>query len=206
MNGKIEEDLNALCEEAKKLGAVYAKAIKSSGVIVDLRVNLKCRVPICAFYGNSFMCPPNVMSASEFQEILSRYSYAVIVQAEKSFPDDIIQTTQKEVNFTEVFKDKNYLKSLLSAAKEFDEIINKIESKCFGLGYRFAAGFGAGACGLCDECAIKHPGEPCRHPFQARPSMEAVGIDVFKTAENAGLKSGPPSMDKVTIYGMVLVD
>jgi predicted metal-binding protein len=203
MEHKIEDDLITLCEEAKKLGAIDAKAIKSSDIIVDPRVNLKCRVPICGFYGNSFMCPPHVMSASEFQEIVSRYSYAVIIQDVKSFTDDI---TQKSDDFAQVFKDKDYQKSLLLAAKEFSEVINKIESMCFGFGYRFAAGFCAGPCGLCDECAVKNPKEACRHPFKARPSMEAVGIDVFNTVERAGFKADPPTMDKVTIYGMVLVN
>ncbi|MBA3037147.1 MAG: DUF2284 domain-containing protein [Desulfobacterium sp.] len=203
MDQKTEENLSTLCEEAKKLGAIDAKAIKASDIIVDPRVNLKCRVPICGFYGNSFMCPPHVMSASEFQEIVSKYSYAVIIQDVKSFKDDV---TQNKDDFAEVFKDKSYQKSLLSAAKEFGEIINKIESKCFGLGYRFAAGFGAGTCGLCEECAVKIPGETCRHPFKARPSMEAVGIDVFSTAERAGFKADTPTMDKVTIYGIVLVN
>ena len=206
MTSKIESDLSVLCEEAKKLGAIDAKAIKSSDIIVDLRVTVKCRVPLCAYYGNSLMCPPHVMSASEFQEILTKYAYAVLVQVEVSVPEEVIQAAKKADNLAELFGDKNYVKSMLSRAKELGEVVNKIEAISFNLGYRFAAGFSGGTCTLCDECVTKNPGEPCRHPFEARPAMEAVGIDVVKTAERAGFKLVAPTMDKLVVYGMVLVD
>jgi predicted metal-binding protein len=41
----------------------------------------------------------------------------------------------------------------------------------------------SGRCRLCTECNINGS---CVHPEQARPSMEACGIDVFSTARNAG--------------------
>jgi len=37
--------------------------------------------------------------------------------------------------------------------------------------------------GLCEECSLD---KGCKHPREARPSMEACGIDVFKTARTAG--------------------
>ena len=206
MTSKIESDLSTLCEEAKKLGAIDAKAVKSSDIIVDPRVNVKCRVPLCAYYGNSLMCPPYVMSASEFQAILTKYAYAVLVQVEVSIPEEIIQAVKKADNLAELFGDKNYVKSMLSKAKELGKIVNKIEAMSFNLGYRLAAGFSGGTCTLCDECVTKNPGEPCRHPFEARPSMEAVGIDVVKTAERAGFKPFATTMDKLVVYGTVLVD
>ncbi len=206
MTQKLESDLSILCEEAKKLGAMNAKAIKASDITVDPRVTLKCRVPLCAYYGNSLMCPPFVMSASEFQEVLTRYEYAILIQIEMSLPEELIQATKKADNLAELFKDKTYVKSFLSLRNEFAQMISKIEAIAFNQGYRFAAGFSGGSCGLCDECVTKHPGEPCRHPFQARPAMEAVGIDVLKTVEKAGFKPVAPTMDKLVGYGMVLVD
>ena len=206
MTGKIESDLSILCEEAKNLGAMNAKAIKSSDIIVDPRANLKCQVPICPYYGNNLMCPPYIMKASEFQEILSKYAYAVLVQVEMSFPEELIQAAQKADNLAGLLKDKDYLQPLLPSMNKYDELINKIEAAAFNLGYRFAAGFSGGTCKLCDECVAKQPGESCRHPFKARPSMEAVGIDVLRTAENAGLTSAAPAMNKIVVYGLVLVD
>ena len=212
---KIESDLNFLCQEAKKLGAAGAVVLKASDIVVDIRANLKCQVPICPlpicpYYGNNLMCPPYVMKASEFQEILSKYLYAVLVQVEMSFPEELIQAAQEAENLAVLLKDKNhlqnYLQPLLPGLNKFDELINKIEAAAFNLGYRFAAGFSGGTCKLCDECVTKQQGEPCRHPFKARPSMEAVGIDVIKTAEKAGVIANAPATNKIVVYGLVLVD
>ena len=73
MQSKIESDLNLLCEEAKILGADDAIVSPASAIVVDPRANLKCQVPICPNYGNNLMCPPYVMKASDFHEILLRY-------------------------------------------------------------------------------------------------------------------------------------
>ena len=206
MTQKVESDLSILCEEAKNLGAMNAKAIKSSDIIVDPRANLKCQVPICPYYGNNLMCPPYVMKASEFQEILSKYEYAVLVQVEMSFPEELIQAAQKAENLAVLLRDINYLQPLIPSLNKFDELINKIEAAAFNLGYRFAAGFSGGTCKLCDECVAKQPGESCRHPFKARPSMEAMGIDVVKTAEKAGVTANATAMNTIVVYGLVLVD
>ena len=62
-------------------------------------------------------------------------------------------------------------------------IICNLEREAFILGYYKAFGMSAGPCSLCDKCNVQ---KTCRHTEQARPSMEACGIDVFKTARTAG--------------------
>lgn len=207
---KIDSDLTFLCQEARKLGAADVVVLKASDIVVDPRANLKCQVPLCPYYGNNLMCPPYVMKASEFQEILSRYVYAVLVQVEMSLPEELIQAAQNAENLAVLVEDKNHLQSylqpLIPSLNKFDELIGKIEAAAFNLGYRFAAGFSGGTCHLCDDCVAKRPGESCRHPFEARPSMEAVGIDVLKTAEKAGLTPAAPAMDRTVAHGLVLVD
>jgi len=207
---KIESDVNFLCQEAEKLGAADAVAVRAADIVVDPRANLKCQVPICPYYGNSLMCPPYVMKATEFREILSRYAYAVLVQVEVSFPDELVQAAREAGNLAGLVEDRNnlqnYLQPLLPGMNEYHELIGKIEAAAFNLGYRFAAGFAGGPCVLCAECVTKQPGEPCRHPFKARPAMEAMGIDVFKTAEKAGMTIRAPAANRMVVYGLVLVD
>lgn len=206
---KIESGLNFLCEEAKKFGAAGAVASNASDIIVDLRANLKCQVPICPYYGHNLMCPPYVMKASEFQEILSKYTYAVIIQVEISIPEEVIQAAYQEDNIGDFFKNRlSSFGPVWSKLIEFDELIGKVEAAAFNLGYRFAAGFSGGSCKLCDECVAKQPGESsCRHPFKARPSMEAMGIDVHKTVEKAGFTTANAlAAKKIVAYGLVLVD
>ena len=62
-------------------------------------------------------------------------------------------------------------------------IVSKLEREAFLSGYYKAFGMGSGPCDLCERCNLK---KGCIHTEQARPSMEACGIDVFLTARTAG--------------------
>ncbi len=62
-------------------------------------------------------------------------------------------------------------------------LIFTLEREAFLSVYYKAFGMSAGPCVLCDECNVQ---TLCRHPEQARPSMEACGIDVYQTAQDAG--------------------
>lgn len=59
---------------------------------------------------------------------------------------------------------------------------------------------------LCPECVGISSGEACRRPYQARPSMEGVGIDVLKTSINAGLPFEMPPKKQIVWSGLVLID
>jgi predicted metal-binding protein len=70
--------------------------------------------------------------------------------------------------------------------------IAKLEKQIFFDGYFKAWAMGCGPCSLCREGCDE---EECRHPRDARPAMEACGIDVFSTARKAGFP-----IDVVTRY------
>jgi len=63
------------------------------------------------------------------------------------------------------------------------EIISVLEREAFLAGYYKAFGMSAGPCSLCERCNVQ---KTCVHTEQARPSMEACGIDVYQTARTAG--------------------
>ena len=206
---QLESDLKALCKLAKQLGATNAVSLNAKSVVVDERARLKCSVPICDDYGLNLMCPPNVMSIQAFREILAKYNHAVLLQIEVRLPPEMMQEIQKAEDAAALYKSVRFLDSY---RKTFDRvklkihrIVRKVEAQAFALGYRFSTGFTAGSCKLCKECVAIGSREPCRQPFRARPSMEAVGIDVFKTAENAGLPFEIPAKDKTVWNGLVLV-
>jgi predicted metal-binding protein len=83
-------------------------------------------------------------------------------------------------------------------------------------GHYLAFGFGAGSCRhtFCgqEETCRAMQGDRCRFALRARPSMEAVGIDVYKMVASAGwdiypIGSGakPPDIPKGTLAGIVIV-
>lgn len=85
------------------------------------------------------------------------------------------------------------------------EIARKLEREAFLAGYHKAFALGAGPCMLCRECDFEGG---CRHPEEARPAMEACGIDVFSTARANGMliDTLETTRDKAHYYGLVLLE
>lgn len=206
----LEYDLKVLCNLAKKLGATNATSLDAESVIVDERVRLKCTIPPCDDYGLNLMCPPYVMSVQEFRKILSRFKSAILIQIEAPITDELKKAIGQELDLPALYKNSrfviDYKKAFDPIRSKLHQIVNRVEAKASMLGYRFATGFKAGPCKLCPECTTIDSQKICRHPYRSRPAMEAVGIDVFKTAESAGLPFEIPPKNRAVWNGLVLVD
>jgi predicted metal-binding protein len=198
-------DIDRLCELAKSKGASDAVGMEVAKVVMDPRVRLKCMVPLCANYGRNLMCPPNVMGYDEFCRILERYTTAILVQ----YPipvDQRFMEGYKNQRLEEYYESGEYFSRLLKSEIGLIDLLGEVEKQALNMGHRFATAFTGGPCRLCDECIGQRSGERCRHPFRSRPSMEAMGIDVFMTAKNAGLDFEIPPRDRPVWNGLVLID
>lgn len=197
-----DEKLDRLRTTALNLGADQARIIDAKKVAIDKRVRLKCSVPVCASYNSHPMCPPNLMSVDEFAEILSLYDKALILQVEADY-----DSADKSENSL----DKRICDELERSTntREWESklhiLVNRLETVAFKEGYYLAAGLIGGNCSLCSDCVTIHSNMPCRRPFEARPSMEAMGIDVLKTCENSGLPLSLSSTERVRWTGLVLL-
>jgi predicted metal-binding protein len=80
-----------------------------------------------------------------------------------------------------------------------------MERDLFLAGHYKALGLGAGPCMLCETCAFD---EGCRHTDQARPAMEACGVDVYATVRRQGFTVNVVTCgdDEQHYFGLVLVD
>ena len=65
------------------------------------------------------------------------------------------------------------------------KIVADLEREIFLDGYYKAFGLCGGPCRLCKPCETD---KNCKHPYEARPAMEACGIDVYGTARNCGFE------------------
>jgi len=85
------------------------------------------------------------------------------------------------------------------------EVIVELERQAFLAGYYKAFSFASGPCRLCEQCPTEGT---CRHPRQARPAMEASGIDVFRTAREAGfpIRVVKNRSEKPDFYGLLLLE
>ena len=201
----IDEHLADLCSKAISYGASKAVAIPVSYVVIDPRVSLKCQIPRCIHYGRNLMCPPNCVRPEEFARSLERYQFALLVQAKIITDVASVERRLGAPSLVEVIKDEDYLRQLRASTRSFEVILTKLERDALMMGHRFSLALSGGTCSLCDECAGITPGEPCRHPFEARPSMEAVGIDVVATAAMSGAPIEFPAKDPVWT-GLLLVE
>ncbi len=202
MKAAEKHRLDELVEVALGAGATAAKVIPSQMVVVDERVRLKCEVPRCSGYGQYLTCPPHIMSVDAFSRVLSRYDWCLMVQVEAENIDSTDKSRGRIGH--DILKDNT--KSHQPFKRRLHEVVETVEAEAFKKGMRFATGLVGGSCTLCDQCVEDRYSDPCRHPFRARPAMEGVGIDVFKTAENAGLPIHLSSSKNVLWTGLVLLD
>jgi len=191
-----------LVEIALAEGAKTARIISASTIVVDERVRLKCEVPKCAHYSQYLTCPPHVMDVETFSKILSLYAWGLLVQVEA----ESIDSTDKTGSIISEFVLKENARPHRPYQLKLLNIVETVEKAAFKKGLRFAAGFTGGECVLCERCVDNKSADPCRHPFRARPAMEAVGIDVIKTAQNAGLSVHLSSSENVLWTGLVLLE
>jgi predicted metal-binding protein len=210
--------IQQMVARARALGAGSAAPLPARAVVVDERVNLKCRVPLCAHYGVNLMCPPNTPTAAETRTALARYSDTLVVQLDIPLTQAAVDEALDGMGYAEAqapgaaaspasggTQTATYEARLRDSQNEFAGLMTALEAEAFKMGYRFAAAFAGGDCVLCDVCAGVN-GQPCKHPFAARPSMEAVGIDVVATAEAAGLVVELPAVDHPRWTGLLLID
>ncbi|HOK05830.1 MAG TPA: DUF2284 domain-containing protein [Syntrophales bacterium] len=176
----------AVAEVLLAAGASAALPMAAADVVCDERVRLKCQIPICDSFRRNLTCPPFVMTVPEFRRALRRYREGVLIQVR----------APAGASREEVFVPANRL----------HDLVNLGEREAFHRGYRFAAGLIGGCCRLCETCVAAEGSVACRHPFRARPSMEAVGIDVAATVERVGLRVPFPMGDTVVWTGLILLE
>jgi predicted metal-binding protein len=199
---RLPEDLKKYRQKALDLGATQAKIIPVREIPVDDRVPLKCQIPRCFGYGAGAHCPPHTLKPGELRDILQHYEWAILFI--KEVPPEVI------------VRDKATIKERVAAYQDMFKIVAELESQAFYDGHYLAFGFAAGSCrhtfcGQQDNCQALE-GKRCRFSLLARPSMEAVGIDVYKMVTQAGwdiypIGSGakPGEIPKGTLAGIVIL-
>jgi predicted metal-binding protein len=158
--------------------------IDPKDIVVAAWVRMKCRFG-CDEYGRNACCPPNVPPLDECERFFQDYKRGVIFRFEK--------TVDKP-------EDRHAWTRVVNAA------LSKMEREVFLSGRVKAFLLFMDSCTLCAKCAPSRA--ECKKPMQARPSPEAMGIDVFSTV----LKSGYPIevlsdySQQMNRYAILLVD
>jgi predicted metal-binding protein len=204
------EKFDFLRKLALELGAADAKVIPADKIVVENRVVLKCKVG-CTNYGKTLTCPPYTPTAEEFRKIVGEYSYALFMkfksqatadselakvlskaETDPAIPQDVKEKVQK---FWAAWKDDK--RKMLSAVVD-------LEKAAMRKGYTLAVGFISGSCQLCEKCNVETG--ICVNPTMARYSEDAVGVNVKKTAKNAGISVTFPFEKNPESFALLLID
>jgi len=159
LKGNKREDLEALFH---KHGCTDFKWIEPGRIVISQWVRMKCMFG-CERYGQRASCPPNMPSVPECEKFFQEYDDAVVFHFAK-------KVTKVEDRY--------------AWERKANVGLSKLEREAFLSGYEKAFLLFMGICRMCDECPA--PKEKCREPEFARPTPEAMAVDVFATAREVG--------------------
>jgi len=142
-------------------------------------------VESCPGYGKKAVCPPNVPAIEECERFFSEYNAAILIRFEMN--------AHHRDDDPEVFKD-------------IDQRLLKLEERLFYEGHQKAIVFPATICYRCDDCPGRR--DLCRHKESARPTPEALGVDLFETVKKVGypLKIVKDMEETMNRYALLMVD
>jgi len=167
-----------------KHGVTDFKWIDPKTIVVSRWVRMKCMFG-CSEYGRTATCPPNVPSVEECREFFRDYKRAVIIHYEKTVakPEDRHAWTRK-TNLGLV----------------------ELEREVFLSGCEKAFLLFMDSCTICAQCSGKR--ETCIEPRKARPTPEAMAVDVFATVRKAGypIKVLARTDEPMNRYAFLLLD
>lgn len=178
---KLQQHLSAYQNLALEIGAKEAHIITTSQIVFDPRVTVRCRVPLCRRFGSNINCPPYAPPWWFMRQVVATYRFALIFWVQ-------VPSERILAELSETSEDR----------KKIYQIVSTIESSAFYDGYYMAMGFAAGSCksALCPSVPCQAlEGKGCRYHARARPSMEAIGIDVFATVTALGWAVYPIGCD-----------
>ncbi len=132
----------------------------------------------CHNFGSSHCCPPHSPPPDQTRKVMDGYRKAILLH-------------------------RRLMKG--EEAKDFNEALVRIEREIFLDGHYKAWSMGSGPCRRCKECNLSGG---CRHGREARPSMEACGIDVFQTVRGNGfpIEVVRTREDERNVFGLLLVE
>lgn len=210
MSDNSAKQFEFLAKLALEKGAADAKIIPASNIVVEDRVVLKCKVG-CKHYGKTLACPPYTPTPNEFRKIVSEYKHALFMKFTTNATADTevykhLMTYDKDPALDVGIKEKaaKFWQDWKDSKREMLQSVVDLEKAAMNKGYALAISFVSGHCQLCDKCDTES--KSCRHPDLARWSEDAVGVNVKKTAANAGISFNFPFNSNPESFALLLID
>jgi predicted metal-binding protein len=204
------EKFQFLVKLALETGAADAKIFTADKVVIEDRVVLKCKVG-CNHYGETLACPPYTPTAEQFRKIVSEYSYAMFMKYTTTATADkevypYLMTYQTDPKVPQEIKDKAaaFWQGWKDSKYKMLQSVVGLEKAAMRQGYTLAMSFISGHCQLCEKCNTET--KICRHPELMRISEDAIGVNVKKTAANAGIHYQFPFSSSADSFALLLIE
>ena len=158
--------------------------LDTADIVVSEWVRMKCMYG-CGDYGRNASCPPNTPPVDECRDFFRGYSDCVVFRFAKQFDEP---------------KDRH------SWSTEVARRLLELEREVFLAGYHKAFLLFMDNCHLCAECADSRAA--CRNKPMARPTPEAMGVDVFATVRKLGYPIDVVQgyQDEMNRYAFLLIE
>ncbi len=155
-------DRQALEELFKARGYRDFRWIDPKTIVVGQWVRMKCLFG-CGDYGKCATCPPEVPSVEDCERFFRDYTTVAVFHFEKAVvkPEDRHAWT-KSIN---------------------DKLLD-LEREVFLAGHRKAFLLPMDSCALCEPCTGRRA--TCKEPKKARPTPDALAMDVYATVRSIG--------------------
>lgn len=167
--------------EAKKRTFTQVVQIDVEALRFDKSLLKLCEQNACGRYDTSWTCPPGCGDMETLKAQILMHPKGVVLQKKYDLEDSFD------------------FEGMQRGGRDFNENFKAMMAFCKQNAPRFWA-LKAGACGLCEQCT--YPDAPCRFPDDARPSIEACGINVTALCKAAGIPYiyGPNTVAYVALF------
>ena len=172
-----------LIDIALNAGAAKAELISVDQIVTSAEFREACRKNYCGMWDKCWMCPPDVGEIKPLMGEIRAYRQGLWYQTIGALEDSFDVEGMGEAKHRHV-----------QLAQRLEAALAPMLGRHLHLG--------CGGCGVCRRCA-KADNEPCRFPEKAMASLEAYGVDVYRTTQSTQLKY-INGQDTVTYFGLLL--
>lgn len=170
------------------LSFLKEKNAMAEGVIIDpgelvFEENVKMNCFYCGKYNNNWKCPPNLPEL-DYRRMMAEFDAGMLVAL--TYPID----DPEEYNTVRTESSVTLHKLLLT-----------LEKWMWNHDSPTAISFTAGSCKLCKGGCGK---ERCNNPYMSRSPLEAIGVNVVKSAHKYGMDVSFPTNKKMTRIGLLV--
>lgn len=156
-----EKYIAKLLSEPESVGFTELKFIHTPQIAPAKWVRLRCQY-LCSQTRQSDLCPPFSPTVDDTEKMMMEYRFGLLIRREIPLPAT---------------------RPMPELWGEFEHAMIEAETEAFVRGYGKAFALGVGNCLFCHHDDSMRP---CEFPGKRRPTLEAIGVNLYDTLDMAG--------------------